>query len=339
MPVKKWTVMLIPHDRGGTRTLTLSSLHFWLVVAVVAALSFSTAFLARYNYALRGQARDLHQQNRMLEVENARKQVAVIPPKTDDTKLRDLEGRLRAEYEASIGAITAELGDLYDMEAKVRDITDMAPRSAKAIDEVGGIDGGKGGPPDGGDSFAFDAGSLLTLPPDVIYGMSRPPADLILEEIALRTLSLGELVNDLEAERDRVARIPSIWPLAGGHGRINSSFGYRRDPFSGRIRHHSGTDISGRSGTKVLATAKGVVKESVWDRWFGNVIKIDHGNGLETWYAHLRKRAARTGEAVERGEVIGYLGSTGRSTGPHLHYEVHVGGRAVDAQARNYLSD
>jgi murein DD-endopeptidase MepM/ murein hydrolase activator NlpD len=174
-------------------------------------------------------------------------------------------------------------------------------------------------------------------PPHIIYGMSRPSADLILQEIRVRQRSLSELVVDGKAMVDKLNRIPSIWPLVNGAGKITSRFGYRRDPFHRRVRHHAGTDVAAPTGTKVHATAKGTVTFAEYDQFYGNLIKVDHGGGLETWYAHLSKITVGVGDVVERSTVIGHVGSTGRSTGAHLHYEVHVDGQPVDSE--KYLTE
>ena len=329
--MKKWTVMLIPHDRSSTRTLTLSSIHFWVAVALIAGLTFTTAFFFERHRSIQWKAGELRHANRLLELENARKPTVIREDGLSEEEANEIEARLRAEYETSIAAITAELSDLYDMETKAREITGMAPRADKSKDAISAVGGGKGGPPGNPGVFTYTGGGETMGPPYVIYGMTRPSADLILQEIRLRTRSFDDLVDDMEAEIDRIERIPSIWPLADGIGHITSPFGYRRDPFSHRLRHHNGTDIAGPYRAKILATAKGVVRGAIFDRYLGRVVKIDHGNGMETWYAHLRTLYVKKGDVVKREGIIGTLGSSGRSTGPHLHYEVHVKGKPVDS--------
>ncbi len=337
--MKKWTVMLIPHGQGGTSTLTVSEIHFWSVCGFILLLSFTSAFFYQRHHEIAQRAELLRQANRMLELENAA--VAPAPTVADSGMSREdarqIETRLRAEYEASIAAITAELSDLYEMESRAREITGLAPRSASSFDaNVSGEDGRGGGPARTG-PFAYVGEREMMHPGHVIYGMARPSADLIVEEIRLRSRSLGNLVVDMEAQIDRIERMPAGWPLARGVGRISSSYGYRRDPFNRRVRHHDGTDISARHGTQVRATGKGVVRKAEYMSYLGNAVEIDHGNGIRTVYAHLSAMDVRPGQAVGRGDIIGRVGSTGRSTGPHLHYEVHVSGRTVDPA--KYLSD
>lgn len=338
--MKKWTVMLIPHDPGQTRTFTLNNWHSRSLLVFCCALTFTTACLYQWNHQIRVRSDQLAQENWMLQVRQGAA-VSSAPtenPENAGDKVRDAEERLRAQYESSLAAITAELGDLYNMEAKFRAISNLAPRSSKAMEKIPKtITNGKGGPPEESAPVAQPLNSAPLHLPNVIYGVSRPSADLISQEIRLRTRSLRELVLFMEAQRDSVDRFPSVWPLAGGAGRRTSSFGYRRDPFHGRISQHAGIDISAAIGTKILTTAKGTVEESRQDPWYGNMVVIDHGNGLHTLYAHMTQRLVREGQKVNRKDPIGTVGSTGRSTGPHLHYEVHQGKTPVNPD--KYLTE
>ncbi len=120
---------------------------------------------------------------------------------------------------------------------------------------------------------------------------------------------------------------PSLWPV---NGRLMGAFGERDDPFSGEGEFHKGVDISAPTGTPVRATADGVVIYSEWSNGYGRLIIIDHGGGIETYYAHLSRFFVYSGEGVRRGEIVGAVGSTGRVTAPHLHYEVRIGGAPVN---------
>lgn len=121
---------------------------------------------------------------------------------------------------------------------------------------------------------------------------------------------------------------PSIWPV---DGRLMSPFGGRTDPFSGEGRtFHTGVDISSTTGTPVHAAADGVVIFAEMENGYGRLIKIDHGNGVETYYAHLSKFYVQAGQEVSRGEIIGAVGSSGRVTAPHLHYEVRLGNAPIN---------
>ncbi len=121
------------------------------------------------------------------------------------------------------------------------------------------------------------------------------------------------------------------WPLPKERVSVTSFFGYRRDPFTGKTSNHSGTDIGAYSGTSIYAAHGGVILTSAYHSSYGNYVVVSRGDGITTLYAHMSKRAVTVGQTVSQGQVIGYVGSTGRSTAPHLHYEVRVNGVRQDA--------
>ena len=239
---------------------------------------------------------------------------------------------LRAEYEAREAAITSELRDLYDLEQEVRQLTGLPPRDAELEPATPFPEEGKGGGPNAVAPTSRGPQTLATRPAQLIYSTSRPSADLILQEIALRRTSMRSLVSDLRVQQDRIERTPSTWPIRVGNRRISSRFGYRKDPFTKRLRYHSGTDIVAPVGTPIVATAKGRVIYSGRDSDYGNLVQIDHGDGIQTWYAHMHRRTVTAGDVIMRGQQIGTVGNTGRSTGPHLHYEVRLHGTTVNPE-------
>ena len=146
-----------------------------------------------------------------------------------------------------------------------------------------------------------------------------------LERIS-RNVNLGiksyeSIYDKVKKDINRIAKIPSIRPVKGGY--LNSSFGYRKDPIDNVMRFHQGQDITVKTGTPIYAPADGIVKRAYYAGGFGNHIKLDHGNGYTTLFAHLSKIKVKHGQEVIRGEIIGLTGNTGRSTAPHLHYEIH----------------
>jgi murein DD-endopeptidase MepM/ murein hydrolase activator NlpD len=159
-------------------------------------------------------------------------------------------------------------------------------------------------------------------------------ADLLSVKAKERSDSLVLLVDALQEKSHRLASMPSVWPAKGW---LTSRFGPRMSPFTGRRSHHAGIDIASRSGTPILAPARGRVK-SVGSRGpLGNSLTIDHGYGLKTFYGHTKEIFVKVGDTVERGQKVAEIGSTGRSTGPHLHYAIHVKGKARDPL--NYIFD
>ncbi len=119
----------------------------------------------------------------------------------------------------------------------------------------------------------------------------------------------------------RLAAAPSLWPI---QGRIMSSFGERDDPFNGEGAFHRGVDIHGNFGQPIISPADGVVESADFRGGYGRTVVISHGNGISTLFGHLSGFAVSNGQRVTRGDVIGYVGQSGRSTGPHVHYEVHI---------------
>ncbi len=148
----------------------------------------------------------------------------------------------------------------------------------------------------------------------------------------VQSVSFTDLHRKAKEQQLLLARKPSINPISpADHVWLTSSFGYRRDPFNGRKRMHHGIDLAGQVGIKIYATGEGVVKVAEYNRYgYGKEIILDHGFGYQSIYAHLNDIYVNTGDTVKRGQLIGTLGSTGRSTGPHLHYEIRQGDRAVN---------
>jgi murein DD-endopeptidase MepM/ murein hydrolase activator NlpD len=146
-------------------------------------------------------------------------------------------------------------------------------------------------------------------------------------ELQKREMSLSELVDFLEEQRLLVLSTPSIWPV---NGWLSSRFGYRISPFTGRRVFHEGIDVAARYGAPVKATAKGIVIYAGYKLGYGNLVTIDHGFGYVTRYGHNSKVLVKVGDRVDKGQIISKVGNTGKSTGPHVHYEVLVNGIPVN---------
>ncbi|MDQ3421778.1 MAG: M23 family metallopeptidase [Acidobacteriota bacterium] len=200
-----------------------------------------------------------------------------------------------------------------------------------------------------------EIGAKAALDPDADRAMSRLPARvrsramgggsdvgaIVSEAIGASDSPFGVLRGLLGAIENRLANVrtgverrqalasatPSIWPLTGW---ISSGFGSRRDPFTGGTDFHPGLDISGNTGQAIQAPADGNVVDASYTGNYGNLVTIDHGFGITTRYAHLSRFAISPGQEVRRGQVIGYVGTTGRSTSSHLHYEVLVNGQLTN---------
>lgn len=146
-------------------------------------------------------------------------------------------------------------------------------------------------------------------------------------QIKLTMESVGEIKDYLSQQKDLYVATPKGWPVAG---RISSPYGYRDHPQTGARDFHSGMDIASEPGTPVKATADGIVSFAGWSGGSGNLVALEHGLGFSTYYAHNRQVVVKAGQKVKRGDIISYVGSTGNSTGPHLHYEVWKEGRSLN---------
>ncbi len=155
--------------------------------------------------------------------------------------------------------------------------------------------------------------------------------EAVLEETSRRGLllsgRLGQVEDRLSFQADQLALTPTLAPAVGV---LTAGFGLRSDPFTGRPDFHAGIDISAPTGGRILAPANGTVVRVGWEKGYGRIIEIAHGFGIRTLYAHLETPHVAEGQRVRRGDLVGLVGSTGRSTGPHLHYEVQVGGKPVN---------
>ena len=189
----------------------------------------------------------------------------------------------------------------------------------------------------GNDEFNFDSRPALGGPEDAGLpgeSFSVPELTSMIAQFD-RTLSdrerqlrlLDELLSRERIETERfVTGRPVTW------GWVSSRYGYRTDPFSGRRTWHNGVDIAGREGGDVIAVAAGVVTFAGRRGGYGKLVEIDHGDGLVTRYAHHKSIEVEAGDVVQRGQLIAHMGSTGRSTGPHVHFEVLLNGRSQDPE-------
>jgi len=180
-------------------------------------------------------------------------------------------------------------------------------------------------------SLADEVSSLYGLKPDPAFAGDDPAVASIQQFYALQNtamtgaasvgIGMGELRDSSTREWMRLAAAPTLWPVSG---RVTGSFGERIDPFSGEGAFHRGVDISSDYGTRIIAPADGIVRYSDFMNGYGRTVLIDHGNGISTLYGHLSGFAVSAGQLIHRGDSVGYVGQSGRSTGPHLHYEVRI---------------
>ncbi len=173
----------------------------------------------------------------------------------------------------------------------------------------------------------------LAAPSDSGNAIEALDADiqLLSAKVSVELENYKDLYANIQKYKKRLEYMPAITPLDADSYYISSNYGYRTDPFTNQRKYHAGVDLAASRGTPVHSTGKGRVTYAAYSRGgYGNVVKIDHGYGFVSIYAHLNKINVRKGQTLERGAVIGEVGSTGRSTGAHLHYEIQKEGKPVN---------
>lgn len=174
--------------------------------------------------------------------------------------------------------------------------------------------------------------------PDLIVQTAQK-MDYLSKQLYVQSNSFDEILKLAKNQKDRLVHIPAIQPVSGRDlSRVASGYGMRVDPIYGTPRFHAGMDFTSKIGTHVYATGNGTVIYADWKQGYGKCVIIDHGYEFQTLYAHLSEYKVRVGQKVKRGQMIAEVGNTGKSTGPHLHYEVHVKGRP-DNPAKYYFLD
>ena len=180
---------------------------------------------------------------------------------------------------------------------------------------------------------------LMSLSNPELVVSTTQKMDMLRKQLYIQSNSLEELISLGKNQEERSKCIPAIQPISNKDlRRTASGYGVRIDPIYRTPRFHSGMDFSAKVGTEIYATGNGVVTFAAWKQGYGNCLIIDHGYGYQTLYGHMSKFKKRVGQKVTRGEVIGEVGNTGKSTGPHLHYEVIVRGK-YDNPSKYYYMD
>lgn len=220
------------------------------------------------------------------------------------------------DLESTVAMLKSDMSKIVSMDENIRLVFDLPPLD-NDIREVG-VGGEKFEPP--------IVGSELTERTWLV----QEDIEKIHRQIELENASFGQLYDLVSQRKNELDHTPTIRPC---DGYMSRGFGMHNDPFTGSYQPHTGIDIAAPKGTPVHATAAGVVIGATFRSGLGNVVTIDHGNGISTCYGHLSKIMAVVGQKVTRGDLIGQVGSTGYSTGPHLHYEVRSHQRAMDPGA------
>lgn len=216
-----------------------------------------------------------------------------------------------------LGGLQKSLRRINDFDSKLRVMIDLDQESAQTSSPKGGTQ-----------SETFSNGYLPLYRQELLARKMHRFLKQLNVEARLEEVKQQEILAKLRQKQDILEATPSIWPTTGW---VTSPFGWRTSPFTGKREHHPGLDISAPSGTPIYAPAKGkVTLAGNRHDGYGIQVKLYHGGNITTRYAHMKKAAVKPGQAVTRGELIGYVGNTGRSTGPHVHYEVHKAEVAVN---------
>ncbi len=293
MAKRRWTIVLVPHGAEPSRVVEISC---GVVKAVAAAAVLLVGGTLLVGYATISRRVDLARTARLQE-ENARLA----------RELGDLHGRL--------STLADTLSEISHRDAKIRILANLEPIDPQV--QAAGIGGPLGTNP------LSAATALLRRSAEV-----RVDVDALIRRANLLASSFSAAAESLAAHSQRLAATPSIMPTRGW---LSSAFAAMRShPILHVARPHEGIDVSAPMGTPIEAPAAGVVRSSKWEPGYGNTVEIDHGYGIVTRFAHASRILVRAGQRVARGQRIALVGNSGLATGPHLHYEVHVNGRAVD---------
>lgn len=299
MLARRYTVVIADRSSGVLRHLRISLRPALVGVGGVLALPILIGLGARWS--ARSELDHLRVANSLLQVENG-------------------------SYRAATGQLTAQIQSLEGVINDLGTRATLDPEQARAMQKLPAVvrsraAGGSALP----NASVSDMAKLqlamapLSTPEDT-FGVLRD----LLSGLENR---LRYVRHDVERKEALAAATPSIWPVPGW---LTGSFGSRKDPFSGEPGFHPGIDISTDKGQPVFATADGAVETASYTGDYGNLVVLRHGFGLTTRYGHLNNFAVKAGQTVRRGAVIGYVGTTGRTTGPHLHYEILANGQLLN---------
>jgi murein DD-endopeptidase MepM/ murein hydrolase activator NlpD len=293
MASKRYTIIVADRSSGVVRRATLSLRPVLITSGILLALPVLMGIGAAWK--AKSDVADLRASHQALEAENA--------------SFRSATDELATQI-ASLEAAIQDLGARSALDPSVAKTMEKLPAIVKAR-AMGG-------------STEVDRTAQRTLSslgtPDDTFGLLRT----LLESLESR---LNVVSRTVDRRNALAAATPSIWPAQGW---LSSTMGHRADPFTGDDDFHAGLDIAGERGQPVFATAAGSVTHLGFQGGYGNLIVLDHGFGLETRYGHLLNYSVKMGARVKRGDIIGHVGNTGRSTGYHLHYEVLANGKLLN---------
>ena len=295
MTNRQTTLVIIPENTSRVRQFKFSRA-FIVFATCLIVLSVTTLSVIVYDYCkLKRSLPSMHSLER--EVAGQRAQIQAFAKK--------------------IGDLKSNIIALHEFEKKIRVIANV-----ERPDDQDGVFGIGGSMP--GD---LDASLSLTEKHNSLLRQMHDQVEHLQEASAFQKEAFEELNKYLQSQKSLLASTPAIWPTTGW---MSSTFGYRISPFTGLKEFHRGIDIATRMGTPIIAPADGTVTSTRTNGGLGKCLVIKHGHGMVTRYGHLEEYLVKRGTRVKRGDKIALVGNTGRSTAPHLHYEVHLNGIAVN---------
>jgi len=293
---KKYTIMILPDETTRVRKYRIPRNMVRGFLVVLAFLVLGLGYLITDYYGVKKMVAELDRLR--LEARQQQQQLVTFAKSFDD--------------------LQSEMTRLRQFDMKLRVMADLD--GVVYPEQIMGI-GGENPEP-----FNPLEGELSFQDQTMVSSMNKS-LDRLKTEVSIQERSFQELVEYLEDQKSLLASTPSIWPVKGW---LTSTFGYRTSPFTGRREMHKGLDIATRSGTPIISPADGLVVFAGREGGFGNMVVIDHGYGITTRFGHCSALDVKLGQKVKRGDVIARVGNTGRSTGPHVHYEVAVNGVSVN---------
>jgi murein DD-endopeptidase MepM/ murein hydrolase activator NlpD len=303
MASKKITIVVVPEGPRKIRQIKIPKFWVFSLVVIFLAVSLSVAWVVRDYLSIK---RNLPHLAGLQEENTLQKQ-----------QITSLAGKVEA--------INQKMAELKEFDRKVRAMVSTAPSNGSGMEVSGEPQQfiGMGG----SDSSLTGINSPSERGHKKLVRLMYRALDNLDSDISVQKDEKTELLRLLDRRKSILACTPSVWPARGW---VSSGFGYRLSPFTNEKEFHRGLDICNRKGAPVLAPADGVVFSVDWDPGYGKTVTINHGYGLNTLYAHLDKIYVKKGQVVKRHQEIAQVGDTGRTTGAHLHYEVHLNGVPVN---------
>lgn len=292
-----FTFVVIPHSGKGTRQFKFNKVMLYAILGISTIICFTLVVLvislANTNYALHTSLDNVYQ---LEKLSNQQKQ-----------EIDDLKNRT--------STINQKLTALGELEEKVRSMVGLKMPAQAASPTT--------------TSRSFDRSAYGTDADELIAEDSDANLEVLAAEMDSKIDNFSDLITDVDDQLKALEARPDLVPT---NGKVTSKFGYRTSPFTGKRQFHQGIDIANDKGTPIYAAGTGIVTFSGWNAGYGKTVIISHGNGYRSVYAHNNENLVEAGKKVKKGDIIAKMGSTGKSTGPHLHFEIHSRGEQINPE-------